>query len=1042
MNTDAIEVRSPADVDAGRLASAAAPLVTRFLTLAAVVLGVYQVEPPLRAQQAPDSVLVQPKIVAGGSTDADHFGHAVARSGDLLVSTAPFAPVNGNMSAGAIHVFLRDAAASGWTELKRVQPLDPAAFQQFGLSVALDGDTLAVGAPNAAIDNVVQQGAVYVFERHQGGPDAWGQVARLTDGDLGFGGHFGSSVALQGDLLIVGADASSSGSGNGQVTIHERNRGGVGQWGPVTTLDDAAVADGGRLELFGSALALQGDLLLVGASRADVSGELENDGAAYLFRRDAVVRDTWTLVRRFITPGADRCTGGRTVSELALESPDVRDEAQRCAREESNSDNDFFGAAVALDGDLLAIGARSAESQTVGVAAGAVYVFERSAGGADDWAHRTTLSASDPAALAQFGRAVAVSGGTVLAGADGAAIGGKSFQGAAYVFERNEADPAVWQQARKLIAADGFGGDSFGRAVLFDGATVVIGASGDQEGRGAIYLADGIEDPPPVPVECQPAFEPTDTLASGSVLTGPAGVLLGAVDGTVSEPLPVWIREVAAPTVPIFAAARPLGGHYNIGARCTTFAPVDRPFVVALPVPEGTDTTRLGVATLVPAASVLDGPASGELWKPVTGVYDATNRLYIIVRAALQGEGTTFTLVEHPDLSPRETSAARAAQSDDETPEFDVTCFGFDGSPTCTFVEEAFVAETMLEAYRSFRAQGFPEPALASGSVSFRGDGGFTINLHDRVYRDIFISPDCEVGEPGFYAPADRSVTVCMDPATGMGTEGALRSILRHELFHAIQFAHESIYNGPQDAWVMEGTAEAAIQSDVTMHRSPSVAWRRALRRVDVGLTRGYADLDPEAQYPYESQDFWVHLFQASQRNLGLGELTSFFPRGGSTAAVADRLENPPTLLFANLGREYFNWAKNQVMEKTVTFDGELTTPCRLQDGTGGVSSLFSWPSVKHVFGSLENLQTDIVKITLTERMSIGTILAERGGTGEHLAYKVYIEGEAGCRDVLEGERNVRSLGPGTTIYVVVSNIRYVEAGAASPLYKVVVRGG
>jgi hypothetical protein len=146
--------------------------------------------------------------------------------------------------------------------------------------------------------------------------------------------------------------------------------------------------------------------------------------------------------------------------------------------------------------------------------------------------------------------------------------------------------------------------------------------------------------------------------------------------------------------------------------------------------------------------------------------------------------------------------------------------------------------------------------------------------------------------------------------------------------------------------------------------------------------------------------------------------------------------------LFANLGREYFNWAKNQVMEKTVTFDGELTTPCRLQDGTGGVSSLFSWPSVKHVFGSLENLQTDIVKITLTERMSIGTILAERGGTGEHLAYKVYIEGEAGCREVLEGERNVRSLAPGTTIYVVVSNIRYVEAGAASPLYKVVVRGG
>ena len=74
--------------------------------------------------------------------------------------------------------------------------------------------------------------------------------------------------------------------------------------------------------------------------------------------------------------------------------------------------------------------------------------------------------------------------------------------------------------------------------------------------------------------------------------------------------------------------------------------------------------------------------------------------------------------------------------------------------------------------------------------------------------------------------------------------------------------------------------------------------------------------------------------------------------------------------------------------------------------------------------------------------MSIGTILAERGGTGEHLAYKVYVDGETGCRDVLEGERNVRSLDPGTTIYVVVSNIRYIETGVASPWYKVLVRGG
>ena len=84
-------------------------------------------------------------------------------------------------------------------------------------------------AAGAGRGGVLQQGAVYVFARDAGGADAWGQAAKLTDASVGSIGHFGASIALEGDLMAVGA--SRGGGGNGQVTILERGRGGPGDLG-------------------------------------------------------------------------------------------------------------------------------------------------------------------------------------------------------------------------------------------------------------------------------------------------------------------------------------------------------------------------------------------------------------------------------------------------------------------------------------------------------------------------------------------------------------------------------------------------------------------------------------------------------------------------------------------------------------------------------------------------------------------------------------------------------------------------------------------
>ena len=78
------------------------------------------------------------------------------------------------------------------------------------------------------------------------------------------------------------------------------------------------------LESFGRAVAIDGDLLVVGASSADVSYFGEDDGAAYVFRRDPTNRDQWNFIVRLTASEATLCPGGRTLSEISLESLEVQ----------------------------------------------------------------------------------------------------------------------------------------------------------------------------------------------------------------------------------------------------------------------------------------------------------------------------------------------------------------------------------------------------------------------------------------------------------------------------------------------------------------------------------------------------------------------------------------------------------------------------------------------------------------------------------------------------------------------------------------------
>ena len=260
-----------------------------------------------------------------------------------------------------------------------------------------------------------------------------------------------------------------------------------------------------------------------------------------------------------------------------------------------------------------------------------------------------------------------------------------------------------------------------------------------------------------------------------------------------------------------------------------------------------------------------------------------------------------------------------------------------------------------------------------------------------------------------------------------------MNAYAHHELFHAVQHSYAGSFRLTSYDWVSEGTADAAVASDTEMHRTPI----DDPRPVNVPLTSF------EGFYPYQAQDFWVYLFQANHRALPLGELGSFLKRGLTTELVAQVLASPPSTFYLGLGGEYWIWVKNQVLEKTVNFDGALTNPCVLELALIGRSPTdgadITWPASDHVFGDLEGLQAKLVKIQFTTAVNNVTITAEGGGGENVLAYKVFRNGEPDCADpnkVPDGKRQFESVAAGDLVYVLLADMQYDEK-APAPLFEV-----
>jgi hypothetical protein len=202
----------------------------------------------------------QAKLLPSDGAAGDNFGYSVTISGDIALVGAYADDDNGG-SSGSAYVFRWNGSA--WVQQAKLLASDGAAGDVFGWSVALDGDFALIGAYRDD-DMDFDSGSAYVF-RWNG--SAWLQQAKLTATDGAFFDNFGISVAIDGDTALVGAqrdfdDGFQSGSA---YVFHWNGSAWVQQAKLLAT--DGADGDG-----FGWSVALDGDFALIGAYRDDDMG--------------------------------------------------------------------------------------------------------------------------------------------------------------------------------------------------------------------------------------------------------------------------------------------------------------------------------------------------------------------------------------------------------------------------------------------------------------------------------------------------------------------------------------------------------------------------------------------------------------------------------------------------------------------------------------------------------------------------------------------------------------------------------------------------
>lgn len=391
----------------------------------------------------------------------DLFGHAVAISGDYALVGAigedeDIEGANTQEVAGSIYIYKRDESGS-WSQLKKVVASDRESPDQFGYSLAIDGNIAVVGAHLDYGETVGEAGAAYIFEKDLGGTDNWGEVKKIVAADRDNLDVFGTSVAISGDYIIVGAyhededaDGINTIERSGSAYIFKRDLGGTDNWGQLKKI---VASDRDDFDDFGWSVAISGDYAVVGA-RFDEHDQfgvnpIPDAGSAYIFQMDEGGVDNWGEIKKIVS-------------------------SDRLIRQ-------YFGWSVTISGNNILVGANGRGA----------FLFNKDEGGTDNWGEVTPLIPED-FKFGSYGKSVSLNGDYALIGApaddfDQNGTNELDDAGAAFLFKR-EGD--VWLEVQKLVASDRASGDRFGDAVaITEAGDFIVGATGEDEDESGMNTA-------------------------------------------------------------------------------------------------------------------------------------------------------------------------------------------------------------------------------------------------------------------------------------------------------------------------------------------------------------------------------------------------------------------------------------------------------------------------------------------------------------------------------------------------------------------------
>jgi hypothetical protein len=292
------------------------------------------------------------KLTASNGMKYDSFGRSVAINGNTMVVGAPYVDKNNSYDVGSAYLFVNpsnDLNSPEWTQLQQFQPNDSLAGGWFGYSVAMDTNIAVIGT--SALD----ANAAYLFVpantdetvNSSSSSSSWAQLAKLTGST---GSVFGYTVAVTGNRIIVGApwDQNSNGNKAGAVFVFTKSSFSWTQMAQLFAVHGAVEYNFGR----SVAVSKDGSTIMVGASGNDFNTTITDSGAAYLFRIT-----NWTTTTTSATTTIEYTQMGKFVAA-------------------DQNTNDYLGASIAIENNIVVVGAYGDDSASGIQDTGSAYILD------------------------------------------------------------------------------------------------------------------------------------------------------------------------------------------------------------------------------------------------------------------------------------------------------------------------------------------------------------------------------------------------------------------------------------------------------------------------------------------------------------------------------------------------------------------------------------------------------------------------------------------------------------------------------------------